>query len=83
VIPNELSQQFTTIEGRRKLIELYGDENDMYSGHNEEGEMVYVSFDTQNGIVLKTFQSNGWVRVNYFDNEGYVTGETFDGRWDK
>lgn len=45
--------------------------------------MVCVSFDSENGIVLKTFQHNGWLRVNICDKEGCVDSEGFDGRWDK
>lgn len=82
-IPNELSQQFITVAGRKKLIDLYGDVNDMFTGHNEDGEMVCVSFDKTHGIVLKTYQNNGWLRANYYDNEGWPTGESFQGRWDK
>lgn len=82
-IPNELSAQFFTVAGRKKLIDLYGDSKDMFTGHNEDSEMVCVSFDKTHGIVLKTYQNNGWVRVNYYDNQGYSTGEGFDGRWDK
>ena len=81
MIPNELSREFKTAAGRKKLIELYGDVNDMFTGHNEDGEMVCVSFDTENGIVVQTYQQNGWVRVNYYDNEGMPAGETFDGKW--
>lgn len=82
-IPNELSAQFFTVAGRKKLIELYGSSDTMFTGNNDDGEMVQVSFDSVYGIVLKTYQNNGWVRVNYYDNQGYSTGEGFDGRWNK
>lgn len=82
-IPNELSREFKTVAGRKKLIELYGDVNDMFTGHNEDGEMVCVSFDKENGIVLHTYQHNGWLRVNTYDKDGCVDSEGFDGRWDK
>ena len=42
-IPNELSREFKTIAGRKKLIELYGDENDMFTGHNEDGDDATVA----------------------------------------
>ena len=80
-IPNELSAQFDTTEGRRKLVELYGDSDTMFSGENEEGEMVTVSIDAERGIVLNTYQQNGWVRVNYYNKDGVAEGESFDGRW--
>lgn len=80
-IPNELSAQFDTTEGRRKLVELYGDSDTMFSGENADGETVMVSIDTENGIVLNTYQHNGWVRVNYYNKDGVAEGESFDGRW--
>ena len=81
-IPNDLSAQFVSVEGRKKLIEEYGDSQFPFTGENEDGEMVHISIDTEGGIVLNTFQKNGWVRVNYYDKDGIAEGETFDGRWD-
>ena len=52
----------------------------MYFGKNEHGESVYLSV-AKTGIILKTEQHNGWVRVNYYDENGFPTGESFDGRW--
>lgn len=81
-IPNELSREMNTAEGRRKVIELYKDSDTSYSGVNEDGETVLVSI-SETGLVVKTFQSNGWCRVNYYDSNGVAEGETFEGRWDK
>lgn len=81
MIPNELSREFVTREGRKRLIEQYGDSNTLFSGRNSDGEMVCVSFDKEAGIVLKTSQQNGWVRVNYYDNDGWPAGQTFEERW--
>lgn len=79
-IPNDLSIQFKTREGRKVLIDTYGDSNSMFFGENEDGENVYLSI-AHTGIVLKTEQDNGWVRVNYYDENGYSVGEGFDGKW--
>ncbi len=79
-IPNELSENFNTQEGRKKLIELYSNGDSMFFGTNEDNESVYVSI-AENGIILRTEQDNGWVRVNFYDSEGIATGETFDGKW--
>ena len=79
-IPNELSQNFGDIKTRRKLMELYGNSETAYGGVNEEGEDVLVSI-ARDGIVVSTFQKNGWLRKNYYDENGYADGETFDGRW--
>ena len=80
-IPNELTANFSKIEVRAKIIELYGNVNTLYSGENEDGERVTLSVDTETGITLETFQHNGWVRVNYYDKYGEIEGETFKGRW--
>lgn len=65
----------------RDLIEKYGDSETMFTGTNEEGELMTFSIDTERGIITNTYQKNGWVRVNYYDTDGYDAGETFDGRW--
>ena len=82
-IPNELSARFADIEGRKELIKKYGDSDTMFTGENADGEMVTISIDKENGIVLNTYQNNGWVRVNYYNKDGIAEGETFDGKWDK
>ena len=79
-IPNELSSRFDTVADRKELIDRYGDSNSMFIGNNAEGETVYLSVDAC-GIILKTEQENGWVRVTYYDADGVATGEGFDGKW--
>ena len=80
VIPNEISAKFVEPEGRRELMKRYGDTHSMFSGINEDGESVCASI-AQDNIVVSTFQDNGWVRVNYYDGEGFPCGETFDGKY--
>lgn len=79
-IPNELSQNFGDINVRRKLMELYGDSQTPYGGVNEAGEDVLISI-TRDSIVVSTFQKNGWLRKNFYDENGFDAGETFEGRW--
>ena len=81
-IPNELSKNFASTEGRKKIIEEYADSKQAFFGVNEDEEQVELHV-AESGIILKTYQSNGWVRVNYYDAEGYADGETFEGRWNK
>lgn len=64
-----------------EAIEKYGDLPDMLFAKNEDGEDQQISISTSSGIVLRTHQKNGWVRVNYYDIRGLPEGETFDGRW--
>lgn len=79
-ISNELSQNFGDIQTRRKMMELYGDSQAPFGGANEAGEDVLVSI-AHDSIVVSTFQKNGWLRKNYYDENGFDAGETFDGRW--
>jgi len=79
-IPNKMSEKFNTPEGRRELMKVYGNSAFPYGGHNADGEAVLVSI-LPNEITVRTNQSNGWVRVNYYDENGLNAGETFDGRW--
>ena len=80
-IPDEFTANFDEIEQRRKLIKLYGDSQSMFSGVNQDGETVFLSVDKDEGIILKTYQNNSHVRVNYYDKNGYMEGETYEGRW--
>lgn len=80
-IPCELSACFNEPEMRRQLVEQYGDHDTLYSGTNNSGETVQLSFDKERGIIQHTFQNNGWLRVNYYDKDGRAAGETYDGKW--
>ncbi len=80
MIPNEISAKFGTARGRKEMIRLYGGRFSIFTGINGEGEEVMVDFKT-NGITLRTNQSNGWVQVLYYDENGELEGESYDGRW--
>ena len=79
-IPNSEGELVKTVSGRKLLMERYGDSRFPYSGVNEDGENVLININPDS-IIINTFQTNGWVRVNYYDAEGYAEGESFDGRW--
>lgn len=64
----------------RSLMEEYGDSKYPFDGENEDGEKTEIHISKEE-IIYKTMQKNGWVRVNYFDENGIEAGETFDGRW--
>ena len=63
MIPNEVSAKFNTLEGRKQIIAEYADSDTMFVGENEDGERVYLSV-SDTGMVLRTEQENGWVRVS-------------------
>lgn len=81
-IPNELTKNFADIEARKEIIEKFADSEQAFSGQNEDGEDVEIHV-AESGIILKTYQSNGWLRVNYYGADGHAEGETFEGKWDK
>lgn len=80
-IPNELSARFNEPEIRRQIMHEYGDSTTAFCGTNEDNELVEMSVHPSE-IIVKTYQQNGWLRVNYFDEHGYPNGEVYEGRWD-
>lgn len=76
---NELAKDFNNIETRILLMKEFGDSKQGFSGINEDGEAILISI-AKDSIVVKTNQSNGWVRVNYYDENGNPEGESFEGR---
>jgi len=63
-----------------KLMEEYGESTFPFFGTNEEGEDIELHI-SKTSLIYKTYQTNGWVRLNYFDENGAPAGETFDGKW--
>lgn len=80
-IPNELTRNFADPAVRRKLMTEYADCRG-FQGKNEKDEIVWVSISSDE-ITVATYQSNGWVRVNYYDENGLAAGEAYNGRWNK
>lgn len=76
-IPDSACQKFTSATGRKELMQEYFG---FFSGKNADDETVQLSIDPYM-MELTTFQSNGWVRVNFYDAEGLPCGETFNGKW--
>ena len=77
---NELAKDFDRCEVRRTLMREFGESETAYSGVNADGEDVLLSIFSDR-IIVSTNQRNGWVRVNFYDADGYAEGETFKGRW--
>ena len=77
---NELAEHFDRSEVRRTLMKEFGESETAYSGVNADGEDVLLSIFSDH-ITVSTNQRNGWVRVNYYDADGYAEGETYKGRW--
>lgn len=77
---NALAADFDNVASRRQMVQEFGDYPDALFGVNENDEKVMLSIRTD-GITERVFQKNQWVRVNEYDANGYMTGETFEGRW--
>ena len=77
---NVLAADFDNVASRRQMVQEFGDYPDALFGVNEKDEKVMLSIRTD-GITERVFQKNQWVRVNEYDANGYMTGETFEGRW--
>lgn len=79
-IPNELSARFGEIEVRKQLMVEYGDSETAFTGTNADEEVVMVSIFTDK-IIVRTYQNNGWIRLDYYDGDGYYESEMYDGKW--
>ena len=80
-IPNELAARFAEVDIRKQIMKEYGNSESAFLGHNEDGELVEMSVRPDE-IIVKTYQENGWLRVNYYDENGLPNGETFEGKWE-
>ena len=79
-IPNELSARFGEIEVRKQIMAEYGDSDTAFLGENADGETVEMSV-YKDKIIVKTYQNNGWVRVDHYDSDGYYEAEMYGGKW--
>ena len=80
-IPLGKNYNLSEWEDMKKL--LSDTDSGMYGCKNSDGEDVLVMREEGHGMEVMTFQSNGWLRVNYYTELGHDDGETFTGRWDK
>ncbi len=62
---------------------IYENESGLYSSKNEDGEDVVVSVEQNEGCVIYTNQSNGWIRFEEYNKHGLVEGSGFEGKWNK
>lgn len=79
-IPNELSARFGEIEVRKQIMAEYGDSDTAFLGENADGETVEMSV-YKDKIIVKTYQNNGWVRVDHYDSDGCYEAEMYEGKW--
>ncbi len=70
----------TDLEGMRKIMDDYHDYKYPFIGKNQDGEATTIAV-FEDTIVLLTYQSNKWVRKNYYYRDG-SSEETFEGKWE-
>lgn len=75
----ELRIDFEDVSEMRKVMEEYGDLDQMVFGENEEGESTQISI-SHDSIQMTTLQNNGWIRVSFLSYEG-IHESWFEGRW--
>ena len=80
-IPNELSARFDEVEVRKQIMEEYGDSATDFIGENADDELVSMAV-YHDKIIVTTYQSNHWVRKDYYDENGYYECEMYDGKWE-
>lgn len=81
VTPLGKQYEVSTFEGVKELLNDL--DSGMYGGENVDGEKVAVMREVGHGLEVRTFQDNGWLRVNHYTEDGFDDGETFEGRWNK
>lgn len=65
----DLTIDTSNVAGMHKLMKLYGKDNSVFTGSNDDGENTITSIHADR-IVIKTLQPNNWIRVNtYYDDE--------------
>lgn len=68
--------------GRKERSAMIKDlEGGMYGGTNEDGADIIVLVENGIGMEVLTFQDNGWLRSDEYDECGEHLIETFQGRW--
>lgn len=76
-----LKLDFSNPEEVREAISRFKDCSGIFSGRNQNNnEEIEISFFSDSTAELRTFQNNGWERVNYYSEDGHCDVETFEGR---
>ena len=76
-----LNLDFSNPREVREAISRLKDCPGIFSGRNQNNEEIEISFFSDSTAELRTFQNNGWERVNYYSCDGECERETFEGKW--
>ena len=77
---NELTKSFEETSTKIILMNEFGNIDQALSGVNENGEDILLSINPDS-IVVSTNQSNGWIRLDYYDKYGEYDEEIYEGKW--
>lgn len=66
--------------GNRESIKKFIKETktDVYLCNNVDGEIVTVTVQQGESMLVKTLQSNDWYRIHEYDKEGYCISEIYE-----
>ena len=65
----------------RKLMKEHGKSSNAFRGENVDGESIEFSI-FEDRIAVRTYQSNGWTRLNVYYEDG-SSEELFEGKWNR
>lgn len=63
-----------------EVMETYGKIIDKPIGKNADEEDVFITIE-DSGIIVKTFEHNGHIKVYHYDAEGCLDDEFYTGKW--
>ncbi|MFP3727477.1 hypothetical protein U8V72_20050 [Priestia filamentosa] len=69
---------FKTTEEIRNFI--HANKSGMYYAKNEDGELVSIYLEKGKGMKKETYQLNGWLLVQDYDEDGINRGHDYKGR---
>lgn len=67
------------LAGMRQIMKKFGDSETPFFGTTTEGEDITISV-FKDRIVTLTYQNNGWLRKNVYDQDG-TREELYEGKW--
>lgn len=50
----------------------------IYTARNENNEDEVILCLSENDIIIYTLQDNGWIRINQYDGDGKMIGESYE-----
>lgn len=77
----QLKYTLDDVDSRKAFID--NEESSLYGGVNSDGERVSIKLEKGEWLTITTYQENGWVRVEDYNQLGLLDSSTYDGRWNQ